>query len=282
MRFLWMGALLAVLGLAPPALARDAKPDGKKVAGKTYRVPYRLTKTSHILVRAKINGKGPYNFIVDTGAPLLFISTKVAKKLGLEPDDDHFAVVGRFEMEGGATVLKEKARIEDPYQLQGMNGLGLAGKELHGIIGYSVLAHFRMTFDFNKTKMEWTELNYKPAAPVKLAGKEDAKGVDAMAKMVELAVGMIGKRPLPEIKPRGFLGFTLAAGKDGVAVGKVIAKGPAERAGLKAGDMIKEFGGKKVKKPVEVLKHAAEVVAGDTVKLTVVRDGTERTIDVKA
>ena len=50
---------------------------------KTYDVPYRMTNFNHVMVRAKINGKGPFNFIIDTGAPLLYVSTAVGKKLGL-------------------------------------------------------------------------------------------------------------------------------------------------------------------------------------------------------
>ena len=40
---------------------------------------HRLKRGLHIVVRAKINGKGPFNFILDTGAPALFVATKVAE-----------------------------------------------------------------------------------------------------------------------------------------------------------------------------------------------------------
>jgi len=49
--------------------------------GTAYKVPYRLTLTNHYLVRVKVNGKGPFNFLVDTGAPYLFVSTEAAKKV---------------------------------------------------------------------------------------------------------------------------------------------------------------------------------------------------------
>ena len=48
--------------------------------GQSFRVPYRLTDTNHFLVRVRINGKGPFNFLVDSGAPALFIATETAKK----------------------------------------------------------------------------------------------------------------------------------------------------------------------------------------------------------
>ena len=54
--------------------------------GQQFQVPYRLTETNHFLVRARINGKGPFNFLVDSGAPALFIATETAKKIGIKPD----------------------------------------------------------------------------------------------------------------------------------------------------------------------------------------------------
>src|SRR5438093_4132853 len=116
------------LGLAPSLLADE----DKKPEATTYNVPYRLTATQHVLVRAKINGKGPFNFILDTGAPALFVSTKACKKLGVEPDKTGWGTFDTFEMEGGLVIKKARARIDDPPQLDGMNALGLAGCELHG------------------------------------------------------------------------------------------------------------------------------------------------------
>ena len=34
--------------------------------------------------------------------------------------------------------------------------MGFAGAELHGIIGYNVLARYRMEIDFTRDKMTWT------------------------------------------------------------------------------------------------------------------------------
>ena len=93
--------LVACLGLMPLLATRgdekpDKKADEKKVdakkpdakkpeqAAKT-EVPYRLTSTNHLMVRTKINGKGPFNLIVDTGAPAVFITKAVAKKARPRP-----------------------------------------------------------------------------------------------------------------------------------------------------------------------------------------------------
>src|SRR5581483_11912212 len=126
--------------LAVGLLASPLRADEPRKAPEKFEVPYRLTLPKHILIRAKINNKGPFNFILDTGAPALFIATKVADKIGLDSDKNGWGTIDRFEIEGGVVIPKAKARIETPFQLEGMNGMGLAGCELHGIIGYNILA----------------------------------------------------------------------------------------------------------------------------------------------
>src|SRR5271169_3535874 len=142
--------LLLALGLLAPPLRAD---EPKKAEVEQFQVPYRLTIPKHIMVRAKINGKGPFNFILDTGAPALFVSTAVCKKLGIEPDKTGWGTFDKFEIEGGVVIPKAKGRIEDPFQLEGMNGMGLAGAELHGVIGYNLLARYRIEIDLTKDKM---------------------------------------------------------------------------------------------------------------------------------
>src|SRR5262249_28725385 len=131
---LWPVALIFLSLVAP------IRGDEAKKARDTFQVPYRLTGTQHVMVRAKINGKGPFNFLLDTGAPVLFVSTAVGKKLDLRADENGWATLDRFAIEGGPVVAKARSRVEDPFQLEGMNGLGLAGVHLDGIIGYTILA----------------------------------------------------------------------------------------------------------------------------------------------
>src|SRR5215831_7627621 len=115
MKILWSCAALSALILAPPMRAEE--PANK--APKSFQVPYRLTKPKHILVRAKINGKGPYNFIVDTGAPALFVAVPVARKAGVKADDKGWGVFDRFEIEGGIVLTRIKGRVETPPQVEG-------------------------------------------------------------------------------------------------------------------------------------------------------------------
>ena len=92
--------------ILPRAAGRGEEP--AKKPPQSFQVPYRLTKPKHLLVRAKINGKGPFNFIVDTGAPALFVAVPVARKLGVKPDDKDWGTFDRFEIEGGVVLTKIK------------------------------------------------------------------------------------------------------------------------------------------------------------------------------
>src|SRR4051794_38176877 len=116
-----LGLSLVVLTLAPapaPAPAPDAARARAPDVGKSYQVPYRVTHTNHFLVRVRINGKGPFNFLVDTGAPALYIASETARKVGLKAaEDDFWTAVARLDFEGGAHLSDLKARVEDPFQL---------------------------------------------------------------------------------------------------------------------------------------------------------------------
>jgi hypothetical protein len=266
------------LCLAYPAQAADvARPPVK-----TFEVPYRLTDTKHVLVRAKLNGKGPYNFLLDTGAPALFVSTAVSRKVGVEPDAQGWGTFERFEIEGGVVVPGARGRIEDPFQLEGMNGLGLAGAELHGIIGYTVLARYRVEFDFTRPKLVWTLLDFSPPAPIGLDGKATGGGLDAIGSVMKLLGTMLGKKAEPTLMPRGFLGVELADAADGVAVKTVLEGSPAASAGLKAGDRVTHFQGKSITAGADVSRLAIQLTAGTIVSLTVQRGTDTHTIRLKA
>src|SRR5262249_53014451 len=72
---IWLVPIAAMFAVLP------VRADEKPIA-----VPYKLLDTKHVMVRVKMNGKGPFNLIMDTGAPALFFATEAAKKAGLEAD----------------------------------------------------------------------------------------------------------------------------------------------------------------------------------------------------
>jgi serine protease Do len=73
--------------------------------------------------------------------------------------------------------------------------------------------------------------------------------------------------------------FKLKEGS-GALVGDVTAKSPAEKAGLKTGDIIVEFNGKKVTDSRHLKLEVARVKPGESVPVKVLRDGATKTYDV--
>jgi hypothetical protein len=286
MRILGTGATLALLACLAPAVsaAAPAVKDVEKKELKTYQIPYKFTAANHIVVRAKINGKGPFNFVLDTGAPALFVAVPSAKKAKVKADQDGWADLEKFELEGGLVIKKARARIETPFQLEGMNGLGMAGLEIHGLMGYNVLARYRMTFDFTTDKLVFTELDYKPEQPFSLKGKVAAEGLDAMAMMgkaMKMIGALLGRKAVPEVTLRGFFGMTLGEGDGNPVVESVLDKGPAGQAGLKKGDAIAKVNGKEVKHVADVLAATSKTPSKAEVKLTVKRDGKFEDVTIK-
>jgi hypothetical protein len=268
-----LGLLLALTALAPddPRKAPDA--------GRSYQVPYRLTETNHFLVRVRVNGKGPFNFLVDTGAPALFLTNDTAKKVGLEPSKAFWTPIDRIDFEGGAFLAKINGRVEDVFQLVGMNALGLPGASIDGILGFSVLARFRMEIDPTRDRMTWTRLDYEPkdlpVPPTRDAGGQPPREVqmlNALGAVAKFAAAFTGKQPEEQLHPRGFLGIELSEEEGKVRVTRVLADSPAAKAGVEPRDQLIEVQGKTARSLKAARAAVADVQAGDTVTLSLLRD----------
>jgi len=67
----------------------------------------------------------------------------------------------------------------------------------------------------------------------------------------------------------------------GVLVSEVFDDGPADKAGIQTGDVILEFGGKRVASPAELQAAVAWTEPGTRADIVVLRDGKRRTLKVK-
>lgn len=267
-------------GAGPPAQAGDSQ------IGRSFQIPYRLTDTNHFLVRVRINGKGPFNFLVDSGAPSLYIATETAKKVGLKPDQAEFWTrVDRLDLEGGAHLKGVKARVEDPFQLVGMNALGLPGASIDGILGFTILARFRLEIDLTQDRMTWTRLAHEPRdppVPKRRPGEKGGEplGIQAMNTLGSFAKGLaffLGKQPEEEQRPHGFLGLEwierVEAGRSQVNVSRVLPGSPAANGGLQSGDRILKINRRVIEGKKGARAALSESQPGDIVAM-VIRRGT--------
>lgn len=243
------------------------------LAAEPLAVPYRLTPTQHVLVRAKINGKGPFHLILDTGAPAVIARTKVAEAVGLKAKVPGWATLPKLEIEGGVVVDKVQARFEDIYQLEGMNGMKLAGVELDGVIGYNVLSRFKIEYDFTKDKLAWTPVAYKPPPLVPFgSGKgSGSAGLEAAGGMLKAVGALFGAKADLPAKPRGWLGAEFDENSAGATISAVSPDSPAAKAGLRVGDTVVHAGGDDVASTAALAKALARKSAGESVALRVQR-----------
>jgi PDZ domain/Aspartyl protease len=293
-RFMWrLGWTFFVAGLVlstvrSSKLRGNVEPAAQKhnspQLGEQFQVPYRLTDTNHFLVRARVNRKGPFNLLVDSGAPALFIATETAKKIGIKPNQTEFwTPIDRLDLEGGACLTGIKARVEDPFQLVGMNALGLPGASIDGILGFTILARFRLEIDLTKDRMIWTRLDYEPRdppVPKHKPGEEGGRpiGVQAMSALGPLAKGLaflMGKQPEEEHQPRGFLGLEWSekneAGRKQIFIVGVLDGSPAARSGIHPGDRIVRLNDRAIEGLKDAHSVLANIHAGDRVALIVDR-----------
>lgn len=73
--------------------------------------------------------------------------------------------------------------------------------------------------------------------------------------------------------------FNLKDGS-GVLIGDVVDDSPAERAGIRRGDVVTEFNGKPVKEVRQFRKMVADSPPGKSVKVRLIRDGASQLVDV--
>lgn len=264
---IWRFALALVCGL-PLAAPLSA--------GDKAEVPYKLTSTNHVMVRVKLNGKGPFNLILDTGAPAVFITKAVAKKAKLDIDEKGWGNPDAFELEGGLTVPKARVRVEDLFQLDGMNGMGLAGVELHGVVGYNVLAKYRVQYDFTSDKIVFESLpDFDPPAIVPIGGKTAGGGLEALGPLMKMMAGMLGIKPNFATVPRGFVGIEFDDA-DGVVVKKVLPGSPAEKAGIQVGDKLESVKNVSIEAGKDLSRALSKAGVGTKLKVEVKRgDKTE-------
>ncbi|MCI0703801.1 MAG: aspartyl protease family protein [Planctomycetia bacterium] len=276
--------LAGLLALCPAnfATTQDKEPPKKeapKKAEKPIVVPFELLKSRHMAIDVKINGKGPYRLIFDTGAPMNLVTNKVAKESGLLDKKDK----GGLPLFGAAMGAKTIKKFElGDLTLEGMPtmvmdhptvaALAEVIGPLEGIIGYPFFARYKMTIDYQKKEMTLVPNGYEPG--------------DAMKGLMnKLLSSTKGEKPEPTvIAPAAIWGFTVDKEKDdeaeGVKVTEVLAKSPAATGGLKVGDRVITLDGRWTDTVSDTFVAASSVKPGKPAVLVIKRDGKEMKLTI--
>jgi hypothetical protein len=255
---------------APPA-AKPAKIQTKAV------VPFEMLPTNHMLVEARINGKGPYHLIFDLGAPITLLSNRVSEATGVvkasAPRSFMFGMRGEAEVDklqvGELTTTKLPVIVLDHPVLRALEDM--TGRKIDGLMGFTFFARYKTTIDYHAHKMTFEPIEYQvrdllKELPDRLMGPKVAR------QRVLAPLGLWGLR-LGE--PIGGLA------SPGVPIIEVFSGSAAARAGLKAGDILITLDGRWTTSIADVFHATADIEPGREVAVVIHRDGKEQTLTVR-
>ena len=245
-----------------------AQDDVKKAPPRIIAVPFELIKTQHMVVNVKINGKGPFRLVFDTGAPDSLVSNKVAKEAGLVGKGGGIAFFGSRgqakikELElGDLRAENLSAMVLDHPTVEAISNF--AGP-IEGILGFTFYARYKMSIDYEKKLITFEPNTYVPG--------------DVMKVMMDKLMAPAAVRDAPRIlAPAGPLGIRVEKQKDdeaaGVTVKDVLEGSPAALAGFKTGDRLLTLDGRWTDSIADCYIAAGHIHLGVPVSAQVLRDG---------
>jgi len=170
------------------------------------------------VVELKINGKGPYRFILDTGAVTTVVSDELSRQLSLTPP----AGVQVASAGGGpapAIVLIHDVRIGDAVledmiaAVMPLGGLLKGENPPRGVLSAACLPGYLLTYDYpgkrimirkgslasadSKSIFQYTEDQVLPTVPVRIAGHDTQVHLDTGSAFgLTLPVKFLAELPL--------------------------------------------------------------------------------------
>jgi membrane-associated protease RseP (regulator of RpoE activity) len=248
---------------------------------KPVTVPFDLLKTGHMTVMVKVNGKGPYRLIFDTGAPITLLNNKIAREAGLfkgtrRPAFSLFGAMGDVKvksLEVGGQKAEEVAAVVMDHPT--VEAISQALGPIDGIVGFPFFARFKMTLDYQSRTMTFVPSGFKPPDVLK-----------AMEAVLMSAVVQAGNEVPPKVlAPAAQWGMvprkTSGDEEAGVTLAEVLPGSAAAAAGLKAGDRLLTLDGRWTDSLTDLYTAAEYVKPGTAVAVRIRRDGKERELKVR-
>ncbi|MHB1422781.1 MAG: PDZ domain-containing protein [Gemmataceae bacterium] len=247
---------------------------------KPLVIPFETLKSGHMAVMVKVNGKGPYRVIFDTGAPINLFNNKLAKEADLLKDAPTSALpfVGTIaevtvkELQVGNVKAAHQHAIVMDHPLVELMSKKLV--PLHGIVGFPFFARYRMSIDYEAETLTLVPNGYKPANVL--------RSLESTFLQLMTAGGSQADKVLT---PAAQWGLTARkqAGNDeaGVDIKAVLADSAAAEAGLKEGDRLLTVDGRWTDSLADLHEIASHLKPGALVPLGIKRAGKEVELKIK-
>jgi hypothetical protein len=270
------GFFLIPLILGTALTAVPVRADEKTGEAKTIK--FELLKSMHMALQVKVNGKGPFRLIFDTGAPAIVVNNKLAKEAGVLSKDTKrppitlFGAMGQFplkSLEVGPIKLEDvQAMVVDHPTVAAMSDLF---GPIDGIVGFPFFARFRTTIDYQAKEMTLSPVDYKPA--------------DIMQTMMATMMERMNDPNKPKIlvppAQWGILVDKSSTDEDpGITIKDIFKGSAAEKAGLKTGDRLLTLDGRWTDSILDLFEAATYVKPGQTVAVKIKRAGKDLELKV--
>jgi hypothetical protein len=134
------------------ALAQTALRGEKRCPGNVPSVPLRQIQEALIVTSLTVNGAGPFDFLVDTGAQATTVDDRLTAQLDLPTEGttgvSGVATYGRRALTRLAHVEMASHQVGDlPAVVDDLTQLHAADGKIRGILGEDFLAHFDLLID---------------------------------------------------------------------------------------------------------------------------------------
>lgn len=203
---LLLGATLAFLGTGFPITAVFAQAQGH-CPGRIPAMRFRIVAGALVVVPVRVNGDGPYDFIVDTGSQLNVIDPSLASQLGLKTRGTVDLVSAATHSRAQVTVLDsvETSSYLVTKSLAAVHDLGpfrAADLQIRGVLGESYLSHFDVLIDYkhsvlclDKAKLMQKEIR---GERIPLMSPRDPKSEVPFAErlVIQVQLTAIARRPI--------------------------------------------------------------------------------------
>ncbi len=154
---------LALTGLSLGCALPGTRDVGAPADASPGTVEFRLAAPNDaaIIVSVKINGRGPYDFVLDTGATFTCLDNRFADELKLPEWDGQPGVVVVGPGGGGMRLLKVETLEVGGAKATGLtvcaidlNRMAPPGLGIKGLVGLNFLKSYRVTIDFEKKQLK--------------------------------------------------------------------------------------------------------------------------------
>ncbi|KAF0245283.1 MAG: trypsin-like serine protease with C-terminal PDZ [Planctomycetota bacterium] len=255
-RFPLAASAAAAIALAASLLAPAEQP-------KPSIVRFEL-EANLMWVDVLLDGKGPFRMVVDTGASTTVVLPGPAKEKGLVKkagsgelfvEGTHFVPVAKVQV-GALTVENLKVAIMSVPQIE--VPAGLLELKADGVLGFNFLSRFVTTIDYKIQTISFLENDFVPPDPeISLPG---------ITKGARCWFGVQVEEADPrEVKSNGYDG--------GLLVNSVTELSPAEKAGIREGDIIVDIAGTPSVKPFALKDFLSRSAPGQKIVITFIRKG---------